>query len=348
MNSTQKNSNKTKEFREIRKYYAAAMESGERNAFNEELRKNDKNYYQIGTLSHASYFYKYYSLNVALMCLKYGNMQFVEPSRWQDKYERRFYEANYKSQTDDEKADCPMLFATCMTTSGADEAAWSLYTYNKTGLGAFCVKFQINKHKLRQQLVKALNVGDTIYEGTVKYYGATMIDNIHRKQIEKNGKMVDNEDYQLFVQRKEKTPYITNYLNLLLMKRPDFEHEKETRFFIQKKIKESSKNEIKKAELKIENEKVVYGKTILLNIDWIEVIEKVYINAKEDSWEYQLLSNALRKKIENAYLHNNSIFEDEEENTYMREKMEQIWNERLKPVPYFVYGEDLEKPLIME
>ena len=182
----------------------------------------------------------------------------------------------------------------------------------------------------------------------LEHYGSTMIDNIHRKQIEKNGKMVDNEDYQLFVQRKEKTPYITNYLNLLLMKRPDFEHEKETRFFIRKKIKESSKNEIKKAELKIENEKVVYGKTILLNIDWIEVIEKVYINAKEDSWEYQLLSNALRKKIENAYLHNNSIFEDEEENTYMREKMEQIWNERLKPVPYFVYGEDLEKPLIME
>ena len=54
-----------------------------------------------------------------------------------------------------------------MTTSGADEAAWSLYTYNKTGLGAFCVKFQINKHKLRQQLVKALNVGDTIVVGSV-------------------------------------------------------------------------------------------------------------------------------------------------------------------------------------
>ena len=192
--------------------------------------------------------------------------------------------------------------------------------------------------------MKAVSELDKIYEGVVMYCSQSMIDNIHLKDIEEKGVKKSNEYHSKYVTRKDDVPYINNYLNLLLMKRDAFKHENETRFFVIK----NDKIGLEKAQRTIEGDKVYWGETILLSMDWVDVIDKVYINAKEDSWEYQLLSNALRKKIENAYLNNNSLFEDEEENPFMHEKMEQIWNERLKPVPYFVYGEDLDKPLVMD
>lgn len=336
-------SSKPSDFRYIKPYNATSMNPYERKSFKGIIRDKKLEYNQVGILSYASSFYKYLSLDTALLCIENNTIQFVEPSRWQDKYERRFYEADYSAHTKNSE-DIPLLFSKCMTTTRFNEAAWKLYTYGKTGLGVSCVEFQINKFKFRQQLVKAVNDGDRIYEGVVMYCNQLMIDNIHLKEVEVKGVKEPNRYHSQYVERRADVAYLNNYLNLLLMKRDAFKHENETRFFVVKKDKIGSE----KAQRTIEGDKVYWGETILLPMDWIDVIDKVYINAKEDSWEYQLLSNALRKKIENAYLHNNSIIEDEEENTYMREKMEQIWNERLKPVPYFVYGEDLEKPLIME
>ena len=296
------------------------------------LKDKQTEYNQVGRLSYASFFYKYLSLDSALLCIKNSNIRFVEPSRWQDKYERRFYQADYSSQNVDIQKECPLLFATCLTTTRYDEAAWVLYTYNKTGLGATCVEFQINKHKFRLQLAKALETGDRIYEGVVMYCSPTMIDNIHKKKVLEKGVLVDNKYYQKYVARKENLDYLNNYLNLLLMKRDVFKHENETRFFIAKQSKLSSP----KIRQNIEGEKVYYGDAITLNIDWLEIIDKVYINAKEDSYEYRLLEDALRANMEAKYKEKT----DKERND--------IWDKRLKPIPYFVYGEALSTPLIIE
>ena len=348
MTTTKKKSSKPNDFREIRKYYAAAMKPSEKALFHEELKNNSKKYFQIGNLSNASSFFKYFNLDTALKCLKKGNLQFVEPSRWQDKYERRFYEADYSPQNT-KAEECPLLYATCMSTSRFNEAAWQLYTYNKTGLGAFCVEIQINKHKFRQQLAKAINNGDIVYEGVVMYCSPKMINNLHYKKDVEKGCDIENKHYNQYVKRRDGISYINNYLNLLLMKRLDFQHEKETRFFI---VKEGKKGDLK-AQRIIDDEKVYYGGAVLLDIDWVEVIEKVFVNAKEESLEYELLSDTLRQILEKKFMtFNDALWQNIGGRNIVidpnrRAEMEQIWNERLKPETYFVYGEPLEKPLVM-
>lgn len=348
MLSSKNRSSKPSEFRSIKPYKASGMDPEERKLFKEIIRDKKLEYNQVGILSYASSYFKYLSLDTALLCIENNTMQFVEPSRWQDKYERRFYEADYISQNVGYE-DCPMLFATCMTTTRFNEAAWKLYTYGKTGLGVSCVEFQINKFKFRQQLVKAVSELDKIYEGVVMYCSQSMIDNIHLKKVEKKGAKVANKFHSQYVTRQAGVPYINNYLNLLLMKRDAFKHENETRFFILKH------DEIgpKKGQQIIEGEKVYRGKAILLCIDWIDIIDKVYINVKENSHEYKLLSNALRQQLEKKYLGNSNVplgqyMEGNIIDPDKPKEMEQIWNEKIKPVPYSVYGEDLEKPLIMD
>jgi hypothetical protein len=325
MDKTVKKSSKPTDFRRVKTYYAKSMKTDDRILFRKALGDNKK-YNQIGILSYAPYFYKYMSLDVALQSIRNGNIMLVEPSRWQDKYERRFYEANYDSQTTNPN-DCPLLFSTCVTTSRFNEAAWKLYTYNKAGLGAYCVEFQINKHKFRCQLAKAIEKGDAIYEGVVMYCSPSMIDNIHHKSVDD----VENKHYQKYVQKNKDIPYFDNYLNLLLMKRLDFQHEKETRFFI---LKKDCMGQAKAKEV-IEDDMVYYGEKRFLDIDWVEVIEKVYINISESSLEYTLLSDALKAML------SKSSYKSETEK-------KRIWEQKLKPVPYFVYGETLSTPLVIE
>lgn len=326
-------SSKPTDFRLIKKYNATSMGLNERQLFKEIIRDKNVEYNQVGVLSYAPCFFKYLSLDTALLCIDNNTIQFVEPSRWQDKYERRFYEADYSSQKVNSD-DCPKLFATCVTTTRFNEAAWKLYTYGKTGLGVCCVEFQINKFRFRQQLVKAVDKRDKIFEGVVMYCSQSMIDHIHLKEVEKKGGKVGNNYHSQYVLRKTSIPYINNYLNLLLMKRDAFKHENETRFFILKNNTIGSE----KSQQKIEGDKVFWGETILLHLDWIDVIDKVYINAEEKSWEYQLLSNALQKKLDEKCKADSDVLK----------KRDEIWDNQLKPISYFVYGKTLDMPLVME
>lgn len=326
-------SSKPADFRLIKPYNASSMDPDARQLFKKTIRDKKLEYNQVGTLSYVSSFYKYLSLDTALLCIENNTIQFVEPSRWQDKYERRFYEADYSAHTTNPK-DIPLLFSTCVTTTRFNEAAWKLYTYGKTGIGVSCVEFQINKFKFRQQLVKAVNDSDRIYEGVVMYCSQSMIDNIHLKEVKVKGVLNTNKSHSRYVERRANVEYLNNYLNLLLMKRDAFKHENETRFFVIKNDRIGSK----KAQQRIESDKVYWGETILLNIDWIDIIDKIYINVEEKSWEYQLLSNSLQKKLD----------EKCKTDSKLCEMKDAIWNNKLKPVPYFVYGKDLGKPLVME
>ena len=341
-------SSKPTDFRFIKTYNATSMVPEERQAFKKIIRDKKIEYNQVGILSYAQSFFKYLSLDTALLCIENGTIQFVEPSRWQDKYERRFYEADYSVHNTNPQ-DTPLLFSTCVTTTRFNEAAWKLYTYGKTGLGVSCVEFQINKFKFRQQLVKAVGEMDKIYEGVVMYCSQSMIDNIHLKEVDGKEGKVANKYHSKYVERREGVPYINNYLNLLLMKRDAFKHENETRFFILK----SDKIGTKKAQQRIEGDKVYWGETIILNIDWIDIIDKVYINVKEDSREYQLLSNALWQQLMKKYMGDNNAplwqcIGGGNGDAEKFKKVEQIWKERLKPESYFVYGKVLDKPLVME
>ena len=269
------------------------MPNEDQKTFRALIKDKKVEYNQVGKLSPARFFYKYLRLKGALLCINNGTIQFVEPNTWTDLYESRFYNADYSSQNVDEKEDCPFLYAT---------------------------------HKFRLQLLKALAEQDKIYEGTVTYKPTFFIDHLHRKQI--LGK--DNPSYMKYCKKKPTIPYLTNYLNLLLMKRDAFDHEHETRFFI---VKEDKKDKTKADPKNPDNR-------CYPTIDWIEIIEKVYINAKEDSDGYKQLSDALKAKLDEKYV-------DTTDPAKLNEK-NQIWGTKLKPIPYFVYGEPSAGRLAIE
>lgn len=230
-------------------------------------------------------FYKYLDLETALLCLKNKSIRFAEPTRWEDKYEGRFYQANYENVCNDPSCS-PLLYACCMTYKQNNEAAWKLYSYGKTGLGAHCVQFKINRHKFRQQLAKSGQVksGYTIFEGKVLYCREDVINGIHKKKYKtSNGSEVENENYNKFFDSFN----LFKYLNLLLLKRDYFKHENEIRFFIipndvgKPKAKQSQKGGIK-----------VYGDTLDVNIDWADVLEEIKIDEKCTDLEYEIFKDA--------------------------------------------------------
>ena len=239
-------------------------------------------------------FYKYMDLESALLCLKNKNIRFVEPTRWEDKYEGRFYKANYDNVSNNEH-DSPLLYACCLTHKPNNEAAWKLYSYGKTGLGAHCVQFKINRLKFRSQLAKASQVkaGYTVFEGKVSYYSQTIINGIHKKNYKSKSKgLVENKNYHLFFDHFT----LLHYLNLLLLKRDYFIHEHEVRFFIIPNDESKPKGKVhQKDGIK------TYGDAYYVDIDWFDIIEEIKIDSKCGDVEYDIFKDACLSLIPDSY-----------------------------------------------
>lgn len=253
--------------------------------------RRSSNIFQIGNLPTGGYVYKYMDLEAALLSLNGVNrgemlqtLRFVEPSWWQDQYEGRFYNAKYERVSKD-KNDYPFLYSCCVSTCPEDESAWGIYSYDAKGLKARCVQLKINRKRLIEQLAKKCDEGSAIYLGTVAYENRYIIDTLHLKDIKKNGTTEENEYYNIYFNNFN----IDKYIQLLLLKRIAYEHEKELRFFIippqaGKKVKSQSQDDKKSDPLCIE-------------IDWLDVLEGVQIDSNCSKYEKSLLKEAIEKLI---------------------------------------------------
>ena len=185
--------------------------------------KTASNCYYIGNRKKQLYMYKYMDIETAIKCLKGRNIMFVEPILWPDKYESRFYTANYSKIVKDFNNITPKLYACCFTFSRASEAAWKTYSYEKTGLASRCVQFRINKRLFREALNMHAKDNDCkIYEGPIDY--SLTDDQINRLHLPSSGYLYDsifNNNFSFH-----------NYLSLLLIKRQAFNYENEYRYFI--------------------------------------------------------------------------------------------------------------------
>lgn len=285
-----------------------------------------KSFKVIGDFAKDSSYFKYFPWDTAIRCLEENTIAFVEPSRWNDAYESLYYEADY-SQVSTEYETNPRVYATCVSNKKYNEPAWRIYSKEDN----ICVQFEIDRPKFRLALLEALEDDDSLYEGEVQYLSKYKIDTIWQRKISaKAGALKDNSLYLDFIERKGKPFSIENYFNLLLLKRKDFEHEHETRFFV---IKENNlKSKAKKAEEKryelsdaTKREiSVLRGDLLILNkMNWSEILKGVVINADESSIQYQQLYNAIKKMIRN--------------NTVDIAKQKD-YEKKLKPVSYLVYG----------
>lgn len=259
----------------------------------------------IGKLPTGPYLYKYMDLETALLSLTGNSLRFVEPTNWEDQYEGRFYNAKF---LDVNRAPLnpkltPFLYACCFTTKPENEAAWLLYSHNKKGLASRCVEFKLNRKKLLDQINKHVvsTLVGSLYFGSVEYLNKYEIDSLHHRRRNKlYNKYFDNFS-------------IRNYLNLLLIKRNSFDHEKEFRFFIvpkSGKIKTRrtksgrfSQNGITGKDIKPEHETVIIT-------DWNELIQEVRYDKNCSSYELTLLKNALDKINPNIPLEPYDPYED--------------------------------------
>ena len=250
-------------------------------------------------------------LEAALLCLgakseypeNHQSIRFVEPSCWQDQYESRFYNADYK-KIKGYKTSTTKLHACCMTIASESESAWKNYV-GLTGLKSKCVQFEIDKMKFRFQLIKALH-DCTIYEGRVKYLSPIVLNSLHLSTKEDNS---ENKDYKHYFDHFTRN----NYIRLLLLKRLAFEHESEVRFLIVN-------------DKKLESSSIKPNKYI--KIDWIDIIEGVRIGSDATALEIQLLQDAL------------NYLASKKKGTMSADEYDKLL-QKLKVKPYDVYQDEL-------
>lgn len=266
------------------------------------LKEKGLSFDQIGKLPYGNFFYKYMDLESALLSLsknveksKNPNLRFVEPSFWDDQYEGRFYNAIYDGNKED-TAKTPFLYACCFSSKRENEAAWILYSHNKKGLASRCVEFCLNRNKLREELAKNIENGMSLYIGTVKYENKEIIDNLHQPCIGDDNH--DNNNYHKYFDNFT----LQSYLNLLLLKRPTFEHEKEVRIFIIPKIGKQKSRRNNNGELEKNAD------PIFINIDWVNVIEEIKIDKNCSNYEKELLQEKINRLLEDK---KNNITEEE-------------------------------------
>ena len=246
-------------------------------------------YKKIGSFAKGSSIFKYMNFDAALKSLNSGKLRFAEPSTWDDQYESRFYLADYKNVLNGQKEEdvCPLLYASCFTNKKDNEPAWKIYTYAKDKndiVKSRCVQFKLDKKKLRGELIKNLS-NCCVYEGCVSYFWQGFIDSMHRKSIKGGGVI---KLHSLFFNDFD----FIKYLNLLLLKRDSFEHEREIRILI---VSEEDKHEKKAQDYKDNNGNVKHGRYIDVQINWSKVIKEVIYDASCSKEQKQDLINAMKK-----------------------------------------------------
>lgn len=235
------------------------------------MHNNGNVYQKTANRIGGSYYYKYMDLNAALKCMNNGNIRFVKPSVWKDQYEKRFYNADYSNVSSNPLQYAPRLYASCFSNQKDSESAWQIYAYGKTGLGSVCVQFTIDRKALRSELVRNVKNCD-LYEGEVTYCRKYIIDNLHSPVYLNNGN--PNPDYGTFFKPFDRD----KYLNLLLLKREAFAHEKEVRIFIVPK-----------------NAKMMRSKDKFVKVDWSKIVKGVRVDSSISNEDYEKLEKSCRE-----------------------------------------------------
>lgn len=214
------------------------------------FKETDKGQYSISNENEMRYpkVYKYMTLEAFMTSLYCRTWRFFEPSKWNDKFEQRFYCANYTIPT--AIGNTPQLFATCVTRERNSEAAWKVYSHGQ-GLGAHCLQLEIDIVELRKQLRAT---GYQFEEKPIEYIPENIILDLHKKR-----KPYYKNYFTSFT--------LNSYLRLLSLKRDAYTYEKELRLFI---IPHNGmrRNKGKKAQF------------MDINIDWKNIITRVRVDKK--------------------------------------------------------------------
>jgi hypothetical protein len=238
--------------------YSRKMTSPERESVY--VREGSRTITKVSSLIYRKV-YKYMTLETFISCLYNRSWRFFEPSKWNDKYESRFYCAKYVKPSAVGKT--PQLFATCVTRAKNSEAAWKVYAHGQ-GLNAHCVQLELDIAALRQEIRKS----QFIYEEREVYY--------------------TNEPHILKLHKPKLSSYLDNngnftvdtFLKLLSLKREAYSYEQEVRLFVIPDLKVLHRNNSRNAKQKD------------LDFDWSNVIKSVRIDTQCSDAELLVIQQA--------------------------------------------------------
>lgn len=205
--------------------------------------------------------FKYMTIEAFLLSLYGRSWRFQEPSKWDDRFEQRFYCANYKIAG--AVGNTPQLFATCVTRAKNSEAAWKVYAHGQ-GLGTHCLQLEIDIAELRQQLRASKLM---IVEKQVEYKDERYILDLHKKTSKNYATYFGSFSFHKFIE-------------LLALKREAYTYEQEVRLFVIPDMTVSTRNKWKKA---------LYRD---MAIDWKRVIKSVRIDKKCSAGELKAIQQA--------------------------------------------------------
>ena len=205
--------------------------------------------------------FKYMTVEAFLLSLYGKSWRFQEPSKWDDKFEQRFYCANYKIAG--AAGNTPQLFATCVTRAKNSEAAWKVYAHGQ-GLGAHCLQLEIDIAELRQQLRASKLM---IVDKQVEYKDENYILNLHKKKSTNYAAYFSHFSFHKFIE-------------LLTLKREAYTYEQEVRLFVIPNMTVITRNKGKKAHYRD------------MSIDWRKVIKSVRIDKNCSAGELKAIQQA--------------------------------------------------------
>lgn len=238
---------------------------------------------------------KYIKVDYAKNWISDDMIRFDEPTRWNDKYESRFYTATYKNNKDKETSP---LYALSLTTNKQSEASWLVYSDAKPDK---CVRFVFSVSKLRHMLENIPSPGGIFYIGEVNY-DLTDSNIIHLNEdkidqtIPGGTKQIPNILYdEVFSDFK-----FHKYLSLLLIKRKLFDYEGEVRVFYVPD-KGSMTRQLSPGQYK--EFKGISLKDALVSIDLQQTMDK----ADKDFFENWAFTNGIKFKEYDLYGSNDII-----------------------------------------
>lgn len=223
----------------------------------------------IGSPNQKRFIYRYMPIDVFYLCLSNNNIRFVQPSTWNDQFEKRFYEADYATKLHASSDTHPKLYALCTTIVKDCEPSWQMYSKSSM------VQIKINRKKFLQ-LLSNYSASHNIYfyEGLANYgIKAEHISILHKPKYLRDGKPCNVTGHDLLFNNFD----LDSYLNLLLLKRSAFSYEQEVRYFA------IPKTEMSDSELYVD-------------ISWIDIIEEIRVSNSISVFEWDSLTNTLRNK----------------------------------------------------
>lgn len=163
--------------------------------------------------------FKYINIDRALEFIKTKELCFIEPSIWNDPYEKRFYNADYSNI--DYFHPPKKVYSICTTSKKTSEPAWRVYSFNSKGLTSRCVLFKFKRSSFLKSVDDYAQKNNfDFYEGEANYlFNDSIIKDMHLRGKYRYDDFFNNMN-------------LDKYLNLLLIKRQAFEYEKEIRYFL--------------------------------------------------------------------------------------------------------------------